>query len=115
MILLLFISLLICSNYEGPIDPAGDVSAVRSSYMDGNRVYLYFENTTELSNWEDQGPDYSIWPNDGTGTRMLDGVGLLIGGKVYIVDDGDPMTIDTEVVDDELDINTFSNFFINFR
>ena len=109
MIFLLLASILICSDYEGPIDPAGDVSAIRSSYMDGNRVYLYFENTTELSNWEDQGPDYSIWPNDGTGTRMLDGVGLLIGGKVYIVDDGDPTTIDTEVIDDTLQINTTSS------
>ena len=33
-------------SYDGPIDPAGDKSAQRSAQMDGNRILLYFENTT---------------------------------------------------------------------
>ena len=33
--------------YAGPEDPAGDPSAEREGYMTGNRVLLYFKNTTE--------------------------------------------------------------------
>ena len=91
-------------SYNGPEDEAGDVSAIRTSFMDGNRVLLMFENTTQLSDWEAGGLDYvSIWPNDGTGTRMVDGIGLLVGGimtkpwlpileKCYIPDIGDLLT-----------------------
>ena len=102
---IIFISIMF-SNYSGPDDPAGDVSAVRSSHMDGNRVYLYFQNTTELSDWVPGGlSDVSIWPNDGaTGTRMVDGIALMVGAKVYIEDDGNSMTLDTTIVDDIFDI-----------
>ena len=37
--------------YEGPEDPAGDIDAEREGWMDGNRIFLYFRNTTELSDW----------------------------------------------------------------
>ena len=37
------------AEYDGPDDLAGDPSAIRSSYMDGNQIKLYFKNTTELS------------------------------------------------------------------
>ena len=36
-------------KYEGPEDSAGDIAAEREGYMTGNRVFLYFRNTTELS------------------------------------------------------------------
>ena len=42
----------------------------------------------------------SIWPNDGTGTRMVDGIALLVGAKKYILDDQIESTIDTVIVDD---------------
>ena len=79
--------------------------------MDGNRILLYFKNTTQLSNWEPPNglDDVSIWPNDGTGYRMLDGVALLVGGKVYIEDDGNPNTVDTTVLDDKNMIETELN------
>ena len=70
--------------YEGPIDPAGDPAFEREGYMTGNRVLLYFQNTTELSSW--QKPNVSRWPNNSLGTKMLDGIGLLVGAKVYIRD-----------------------------
>ena len=38
-------------EYEGPEDPAGDIAAEREGYMTGNRVFIYFRNTTELSDW----------------------------------------------------------------
>jgi|TARA_B110000263_G_scaffold104545_1_gene91286 hypothetical protein len=100
--LLLFSFLLIGqTQYNGPDDLAGDPSAIRSSYMDGNRVLLYFQNTTELSDWSPGGLDnVSIWPNDGTGTKMVDGIALLIAGKVYIEDDNNSETIDTVIIDD---------------
>ena len=70
--------------YQGPDDPAGDPAFTREGYMTGNRVLMYFQNTTELSAW--QKPNVSRWPNNSTGTKMTDGIGLLIGGKVYIKD-----------------------------
>ncbi len=93
------------NDYQGPDDNAGDPSAIKESWMDGNKVLLYFKNTSELSDWAEGGLDnVSIWPNDGTGTRMVDGIGLLIGAKVYILDDENPETTDTIVVDSWTDI-----------
>jgi len=88
--------------YAGPDDPAGDVGVERDGVMNGNRVYLYFRNTTELSDW----PRASVskWPNNPDGVKMLDGIGLLCGAKVYIEDDLDPATVDTIPIFDELDV-----------
>lgn len=72
-------------TYEGPDDPAGDPNFIREGYMTGNRVLMYFQNTTELSAW--QKPNVSRWPNNADGTKMTDGIGLLVGAKVYIKDD----------------------------
>jgi hypothetical protein len=97
-----FILLGICLNsiqfgqgtdYAGPDDPAGDIEAEREGYMNGNRVYLYYRNTTELSDWPK--PNVSKWPNNPDGTKMLDGVGLLVGARVYIEDDLNSATVDT--------------------
>src|SRR5262245_58632186 len=71
--------------YDGPEDRPGDIAAEREGYMTGNRVFLYFRNSTELSDWPR--PDVSRWPNNLDGVKMLDGVGLLIGAKVYIEKD----------------------------
>ena len=75
------------TDYAGPDDPAGDIEAEREGYMNGNRVYLYYRNTTELSDWPK--PNVSKWPNNPDGTKMLDGIGLLVGARVYIQDDLD--------------------------
>ena len=68
--------------YEGPDDPAGDIAAIREGYMNGNRVLLYFKNTTELAYWPNNST--SRWPNDNTGLGMLDGVALYVGARVYV-------------------------------
>ena len=86
------------TDYAGPDDPAGDIEAEREGYMNGNRVYLYYRNTTELSDWPK--PNVSKWPNNPDGTKMLDGVGLLVGARVYIQDDSDDATIDTIPITD---------------
>ena len=39
-------------EYEGPEDSAGDIAAEKEGYMTGNRVFIYFRNTTELSDWQ---------------------------------------------------------------
>ena len=54
---ILFITISFNQEYIGPDDLAGDVGAIRSSYMDGNRVFLKFKNTSELSDWEPGGLD----------------------------------------------------------
>ena len=89
-------------SYLGPDDPAGDIEAEREGYMNGNRVYTYFRNTTELADWPT--PNVSKWPNNPDGTQMLDGLGLLVGAKVYIEDDLNDATIDTIPITDLTDI-----------
>ncbi|NQT27492.1 hypothetical protein HQ585_19215 [candidate division KSB1 bacterium] len=76
--------------YEGPDDPAGDISAEREGWMNGNRVLLLFQNNTELSGWPRM--DASRWPDTYEGRKMNDGVGLLIGARVYIKEDSIPVT-----------------------
>ena len=88
--------------YAGPEDPAGDPSAEREGYMTGNRVLLYFKNTPELSDWP--ATNASRWPNNNDGVKMVDGIGLLVGAKVYIKDDGDPSTVDTIPLTEPIDI-----------
>tara|TARA_B100000029_G_scaffold516788_1_gene634218 strand:+ start:5176 stop:8688 length:3513 start_codon:yes stop_codon:yes gene_type:complete len=91
-------------EYGGPEDPAGDVAAEREGYMTGNRVYIYFRNTTELSDWPRV--NVSKWPNNPNGLKMTDGIGLLVGAKVYIEDDGNPATLDTLPLTELSDIYT---------
>ena len=76
--------------YEGPDDPAGDISEERAGYMNGNRVMLYFENNTQLADYPRI--NTSKWPNDYTGTRMLDNVSVLIGGEIYLKDEHNSIT-----------------------
>ena len=90
------------TDYAGPDDPAGDIEAEREGYMNGNRVYLYYRNTTELSDWPK--PNVSKWPNNPEGTKMLDGIGLLVGARVYIQDDLDETTVDTIPITDLRDL-----------
>ena len=84
-------------KYRGPDDSAGDIAAERSGFMNGNRILLYFQNTTELSKWPDL--EMSKWPNNYDGVRMLDGVALLVGALVFIKDDSIPITTEAEVIE----------------
>ncbi len=96
MMIILTTSLLWAQGrpYEGPDDPAGDIEAEREGYMNGNRILLYFQNTTELAKWTEsyRGSAWSRWPDNDQGVRMLDGIALLIGAKVFIKDDSIPVT-----------------------
>jgi len=105
-ILVISISLLFSQGkeYLGPQDPAGDIAAEKEGYMIGNRVYIYFRNTTELSDWPRV--NVSKWPNNPNGLKMTDGIGLLVGAKVYIEDDGDVTTLDTIPLTELADIYT---------
>ncbi len=77
-------------KYEGPDDPAGDIAAERTGWMNGNRVLLFFRNTTEMSDYVDW--FVSKWPNTPEGTKMTDGIALLIGARVYVQNDSVPVT-----------------------
>jgi hypothetical protein len=81
-------------KYDGPDDPAGDIAAEREGWMNGNRVLIYFKNNTELSDWAEGGGKMgaSKWPNTYEGVKMTDGIGLLIGAKVFIENDSIPVT-----------------------
>ena len=59
-------------EYQGPEDPAGDIAAEKEGYMTGNRVFIYFRNTTELSDWPRV--NVSKWPNNPNGLKMTHGL-----------------------------------------
>ena len=82
--------------YQGPDDPAGDQTAMREGYMNGNRVFILFENTTELSSYPNTAL-YSRWPNDYTGTTMVAGVLTMIAAQVFIKNDTIPVTDEAEI------------------
>lgn len=87
--------------YEGPMDSAGDVAAEKIGWMEGNAVRIQVRNTTELSDWGTGTDPYATkWPNDFRGSKMNDGIGLLIGARVYIYNDGDPTTVDSTPFDE---------------
>ena len=51
--ILLIVSLITANQYNGPDDPV--VMRTLGGKMNGNRVLLYFENNTQLSDWQDGG------------------------------------------------------------
>ncbi len=102
--------------YEGPDDPAGDIAAEREGYMNGNRVLLYFQNTTELAFWSAAtatSTQWSRWPNNYQGTRMLDGLALLIGARVYL-DNNTPVT-DINEIHSRTDLDTLYYLQTSYR
>ncbi len=102
-------------SYDGPDDPAGDIAAEREGYMTGNRVFLYFRNTTELSDWPKV--EVSKWPNTYEGVKMTDGIGLLIGAMVYITEDSIPVTDpdQVEALSDQDKIDTLYYLQTSYR
>ncbi len=77
--------------YEGPEDPAGDISNLREGYMNGNRVLLYYQNFGRCADWWGKGVDDSRWPNNYEGVRMIDHLHLAIMNKVYVRQDSIPI------------------------
>lgn len=123
LLLIVFIQLVLISSlmaqgkpYAGPDDPAGDVAAEREGYMTGNRVFLYFQNNTELAKWVEGvlDPLWSRWPDNYDGMRMLDGVGLLIGARVYIENDTIPVT-DPLIIQSRTDLDTLYYLQTSYR
>ena len=90
-LLLILNSLMIAQSrpYEGPDDPAGDVAAQRTGWMNGNRVLLFYRNTTEQGDHKSW--FVSKWPNTLDGTKMHDGICLLIGARVFLENDTIPV------------------------
>ena len=81
--------------YEGPEDPAGDISEEREGYMNGNRVVLYFKNGGQIADIFKFGynnPKDSKWPNNFSGTRMIDVGSIEVFSKVFVKNDSIPVT-----------------------
>jgi hypothetical protein len=76
-------------KYEGPVDPAGDISMIRSGFMNGNRYYMYFENSTQVADYPNKQTNF--WPNDYTGTRLMDVCAVMIGSQVIVYQDSTPV------------------------
>lgn len=97
-IILLIISLIMIAShgfsqgrlYEGPEDPAGDKTAIREGYMNGNRVMVYFDNNGTIGDMSKV--NGSKWPNTYNGLRMMDQINLTIGAVVYLHNDSIPIT-----------------------
>jgi len=98
VLVLLFVTYFVTAQsrpYEGPDDPAGDVAAERTGWMSGNRVLMFYRNTTEISDHKSW--FVNKWPNTLDGTKMHDGICLLIGARVFIENDTIPVTDITEI------------------
>jgi hypothetical protein len=89
--------------YEGPDDPAADIAAMREGFMTGNRVLLRFLNNGQLAGWPPR--DYSKWPNDYTGLRMINTGFIQIGTKVYLKNNTIPVD-DPEEIKNSVGLDT---------
>ncbi len=109
---LLLINVSIAQNrpYEGPDDPAGDIAAERSGFMTGNRILLKFRNTTELSDCCNMGWDPSKWPNDFSGSVMLDGIATIIGARVYV--DSDSIIVEDPTIQPAIGVERDTIYFM---
>jgi hypothetical protein len=77
-------------KYEGPIDPAGDISMIRSGFMNGNRYYMYFENSTQIADYPNKQTNF--WPNNSEErTRLMDVCAVMIGSEVVVYRDSTPV------------------------
>jgi hypothetical protein len=76
--------------YEGPDDPASDPAAERFGWHSGNRLNLFFRNTTELGGVQ-PGIPMSTWPNNYDGQRMHDGIATIVGARVFVKNDSIPV------------------------
>ena len=76
--------------YVGPEDGAGDPNLEREGKMAGNRAMIAIKNNTELGEWPRT--DTNRWPNTAEGAKMNDGIGLIIGARVYLTQDTIPVT-----------------------
>ncbi len=103
LFIILFFSQLILSQTSVPNDGAGDVRHNRKGYMDGNRVYLQFRNTTELGDCCDLGYPVAIWPNNYNSTKSHDGIWFQIGARVFLD------TARNEVVEDLAQVENSEN------
>ena len=81
--------------YEGPKDPAGDPAWEREGFMNGNRMRMLFNNNTQIADYPR--PDASKWPDNFSGTKILDVQAVLIGAEVYVTQDSIPVTDTTQV------------------
>ncbi|MCF7886405.1 MAG: hypothetical protein K9M80_07915, partial [Candidatus Marinimicrobia bacterium] len=81
--------------YEGPEDPAGDKTAIREGYLNGNRVLLYFDNNGTIGDMDKVRG--SKWPNSYEGLQMIDQINLIIGAEVYVYQDSIPITNKAEI------------------
>ncbi|MCB9211795.1 MAG: hypothetical protein H6609_20730, partial [Ignavibacteriales bacterium] len=99
ILILIFYQVIVFSQgrpYEGPEDPAGDISDIRAGYMNGNRVYLYFDNTTQLANYPRR--QDSKWPNNFEGVTMLDNISIIVGSEIYVKQDSIPVTNINDII-----------------
>ena len=101
-------------EYDGPDDGAGDPLAERAGTMNGNNVLLYFRNTTELSDCCNLGYWVSRWPNDYTGSKMHDGIQILLGARVYVENDSIPVD-DLAAIEGRTDLDTIYFCQTSFR
>jgi len=101
-------------KYDGPDDPAADPLAERDGFMNGNNVLLYFRNTTELSDCCNLGYWVSRWPNDYSGSKMHDGISILLGARVFVENDSMPVT-DRFVIAARNDLDTLYYCQSSFR
>ncbi|MDP1676790.1 MAG: hypothetical protein Q8L88_07955 [Bacteroidota bacterium] len=74
-------------------EPKGNINYRKKGILDGNLVRTVYQNSAEVSDWFNGAVSapHGEWPK-GTGHRSLDGLGILLGAKVTIVNPLNPAT-----------------------
>ncbi|MDX1741371.1 MAG: hypothetical protein R3178_08770, partial [Rhodothermales bacterium] len=67
------------STSQVPPGYRGEEGMIARGILDGNLIETNFRNHGELSRWNDN--PWGVWPR-GIGGRHLDGVGVIVGGRV---------------------------------
>ncbi|MBN1481064.1 T9SS C-terminal target domain-containing protein [candidate division KSB1 bacterium] len=103
---LFFLALNALHAQRWPADPAGDPAAEKIGWMEGNNVRVQFRNTTELSDWgTGTDPFAHKWPNDYRGSKLTDGIALLVGVRVFVENGSVPVT-DLAEIQTRTDLDT---------
>ena len=82
--------------YEGPEDPAGDRTALREGFMDGNQVLVSFRNYGQVGR---RGlVNGMVWPKDSEkGMQIFDQMTILIGAQVFLENDTIPVYDEAQI------------------
>ncbi|MCF7740485.1 MAG: hypothetical protein K9N00_01700 [Candidatus Marinimicrobia bacterium] len=74
-----------------PDDPPGNLSNLKTGQLDGNRIISVFQNNTKLGQGKNRGTGIEFWPSEYNATQISSETKFLVGAKVYLDADDNPI------------------------